>query len=89
MPQSSNQISYTLLRRKPSKWEVEFEGRTATVERTGIADRGTRWKLTDGQRGGFFKSRRAAFHFFKTGERFVTKPIYSVVGGKRSQRRVR
>lgn len=84
-----NQITYTLLRRKPAKWAVEFDGREGTVEKTGIADRGVRWKLTTESGGGFFKSRRAAFHFFKTGERFETNPVYAVVGGRRSQKRVK
>ena len=76
-----------MLRRKPSKWAVEFDGREGTVEKTGIADRGTRWRLTCEGGGGFFPSRRAALFFFETGERFKTNPVFLVVGGRRSAKR--
>lgn len=87
---SANQITYKLLRRKPSVWAVEHDGRTGTVAKgPHDAAPSKRWKL-DGDAGAhFFKSRRAAFHFFRTGEKFTVKPVYAVIGGRRSQKRVR
>lgn len=88
------QIKYTLLRRKPSKWAVEFEGRTGTVEKTGDTGRSGRWKLTedtseDSRSIRHFRSRREAFHFFRTGERFETNPVFAVLGGRRGTKRIR
>ena len=84
MPMSCNRKR---LRRKPSKWAVTCGEREGTVEKTGIADRGTRWRLTCEGGGGFFPSRRAAVYFFETGERFKTNPVFLVVGGRRSAKR--
>ena len=86
---TSNNPTIKMLRRKPSKWAVEFGEKSGTVERTGIADRGTRWKLVSNFGGGFFPSRRAAFHFFVTGERFKTNPVFEVINGRRSTKRSR
>ena len=87
-----NRPSMKMLRRKPSKWEVEFEGRKAVIEKTSSTDRGIRWRLTpDGGHiaGGFFKSRREALYYFTTGERFKTTPRFAVVVGRRGTKRVR
>ena len=83
-------ISYTMLRRKPTKWAVEFEGHTGTVEKNS-SKRGDRWKLTEHESEDsnvvrYFKSRRAAFFFFEYGKQFETKPVYIKLGrggGKR------
>ena len=79
---------YKLLRRKPSKWAVSDGTRTGTVEKTGSTERRKRWRL-HAEKGGFFPSRRAAMHFFTTGERFKTRPRFAVVNGRRSTKRSR
>lgn len=91
---TNTQIKYSLMRRKPSKWAIEFEGRTGFVEKTGDTGRSGRWKLIectseDSRSIRYFKSRRAAFHFFRTGERHETKPVYAVLGGRKGTRRIR
>ena len=82
-------VNYSLLRRNPTKWAVEFEGREAVVQKTGLTKRGQRWRLLDGGNSLFFRSRREAFYFFRTGKKFVTTPVFAVLNGKRSLRRVR
>jgi hypothetical protein len=37
----------------------------------------------------YFKSRRAAFHFFETGEKFKTNPVFAVMGGRKGTKRIR
>jgi len=80
---------YEMLRRKPSKWAVEFEGRTGTVEKMDKLPRGKRWRLVTGDERNvlkYFRSRREAFHYFKTGERFTTNPVYQRTGRNKGAR---
>lgn len=56
------------------------------VTKTGIADRACRWLL---EGVGFFPSKRAAIYYEKYGKTFKTKPVYEVINGRRSQKRVR
>lgn len=90
---TSPRFTYELLRRKPSKWKVYFETRTAyVIKNPDNEGRAKRWLLVpDNYEGaqGFFPSRRAAFHFFKTGKRFTTKPVFAVMGGRRGTKRIR
>lgn len=91
-------FSYTLESSKPTTWRVECGGSFGFVMKNEDTSRSKRWILiTDPEQndGGvlegekkFFKSRRAAFHFFKTGEKFETKPVYDV-RGKGGARRIR
>ena len=92
-----NKFTMKMLRRKPSKWGL-FDGHLAHayVEKTGETARSRRWRLqpldvTLEHSGGprYFRSRRAAVHYFVTGEKFETSPVFAVVGGRRSQKRVR
>ena len=85
-----SKFTMKIVRRKPSKWAVEFDGRTGFVEKTGRTERIRRWKLTlpDGP-GGYFASRRGAIHYFVTGEKFETNPVFAVLGGRRGTRRIR
>ena len=81
-------IKYELIGRKPAKYKVEFEGRTGTVFQTGGTSCGMRWTVADdGANPSFFKSRRAAFHFFEHGTKFKLKPVYATRG--KSQKRIR
>jgi hypothetical protein len=90
---SANQITYKLLRRKPPKWHVTDGERTAyVIKNPDNQGRAKRWLVVPDNYEGkqkFCPSRRAAFHFFRTGEKFTTTPVYAVVGGRRSQKRVR
>ena len=82
-------FSYTHESRNPTVWRVEFEGRVGHVlksEDDGV--RCKRWQLTEGEDTKFFKSRRAAFYFFKTGEKFEPKPVYAI-RGKGGAKRIR
>lgn len=82
-------FTYTLENKKPTVWRVEFDGRTGHVlksEDDGV--RSKRWQLKEGEETKFFKSRRAAFYFFRTGEKFETKPVFAR-GAKGSQKRIR
>ncbi len=85
-------LKYTkIVGRKPIAYRVEFDGRVGEVFRTGDTTRSKRWHL-DGVSYNESKdctSRRAAFHFFKTGEKFVTKPVYQVLGGRKGNKRIR
>ena len=81
-------IKFEMVGRKPARYNVEFEGRTGSVFQTGEATRRMRWAMEhEGQNPQFFPSRRAAFHFFETGEKFVTKAVFAARG--KSQRRIR
>lgn len=47
-----------------------------------------RWKMiVNPDKDLFFSSKRAAIHFFQTGEKYKTKPVYSV--RNKSQKRIR
>jgi hypothetical protein len=61
------------------------------AEKTGIADRACRWCLVndEGKRQGFFPSKRAAECWARTGKTFKTKPVYAVVKGRKTQKRIR
>jgi hypothetical protein len=89
----SAKFTYKMLRRKPPKWHVTEGERTAyVIKNPDDQGRAKRWLLVPDNYDApqkFFKSRRAAFHFFRTGEKFITKPVYAVIGGRRSQKRVR
>lgn len=73
---------------KPIAWRVEFDGRTGKVSKTGDATRSKRWHLegTSYNEDAHFRSRREAFHYFKTGEKFKTKPVYAGMRGGGSKR---
>lgn len=84
-------FKYEMVGRKPAKYNVEFEGRTGIVFQTGDPTRSKRWHL-DGvsyDESRDFQSRRAAFHYFKTGEKHTTKPVFQVLGGRKGQKRIR
>ena len=77
------------LRRPFPVYELTHEDRKAFLiksEDTGV--RCKRWSLKyeDGNQD-FFKSKRAAVHFFRTGEKFKTKPVYANRG--KAQKRIR
>ena len=60
------------------------------ITKTGRTERCRRWHLTiDGKPGGWFPSKRAAKCFAETGKKFKTKPVFAVIGGRRSQKRIR
>jgi hypothetical protein len=76
---------------KPISYKVEFEGRKGVVFKTGNTDRAKRWHL-DGvsyNESQDFRSRREAFHFFMTGEKFDTKPVFETLGGRKGSKRIR
>jgi len=82
-------IKYEMVSRKPLPvYKVEHEDRFAVVRKT----EDNRWELrgygTDCE-SLFFKSRRAAFHFFETGEKFKTNPVFAVMGGRKGTKRIR
>jgi hypothetical protein len=82
-------IKYEMTERKPlPTYKVEHDDRFAEVKKT----EDNRWELrglgTDCE-SLFFKSRRAAFYFFETGEKFKTNPVFAVLGGRKGQRRIR
>lgn len=80
-------FSYTLEKRKPAVWRVEADGRTGYVlKRDDEGDRAKRWQLTVGEETTYFKSRRSAFVFFRTGEKFSPKPVFA---DGRSGKRIR
>lgn len=86
-------MKYTMTQRKPFPiYDVEFEGKKGTVMKS--EDEGVRckrWILAEegDEKMKFFKSRRAAFCFFTTGEKFKTNPIFAVLGGRRGTKRIR
>jgi len=82
-------FSYEMVGRKPAVYKVEKGGEFATVKKTGDTTRSKRWELFLANESLFFRSRREAFHFFKTGEKFVTKPVYQVLGGRKGNKRIR
>lgn len=70
-------IKYEMVTRKPLPiYKVEHNGNFATVKKT----EDNRWELFLANESKFFKSRRAAFHFFETGEKFKTNPVYASRG---------
>ena len=83
-------IKYTMETRRPNPaYAVDDGTKMGVVAKTGDNTRSKRWVLQmEGEEDKFFKSRRAAFFFFETGEKFVTKPIYAS-GARGSQRRIR
>lgn len=82
-------INYEMVGRKPATYRVEHDGKFATVKKTGDTTRCKRWELFLANESLFFRSRREAFHFFETGEKFVTKPVYQVLGGRKGNKRIR
>jgi hypothetical protein len=82
-------MKYTLVERKPAVYDVEFDGRSGRVSKTGDNTRSKRWHLIADGEDRYFRSRREAFHFFKTGEKFKTKPVYASLGGRGGTRRIR
>lgn len=61
-----------------------------TVRRTGCTNRAMRWESETPE--GVVKyhpSKRAATYWLKYGKTFKTNPVYAVVGGRRSQKRIR
>jgi len=94
-------FSYKMEQRNPIVWNVTFGDKIGQVFRNidKPTPRSKRWCLVDltefqGQDVEnpvevpilYFKSRRAAFHFFKTGEKFKTKPVYAGMRGGGSKR---
>jgi hypothetical protein len=75
-----------MIERKPFPiYKVEHEDRFATVKKVD----NKRWELFLANESLFFKSRRAAFHFFETGEKFKTNPVFAVMGGRKGTKRIR
>lgn len=73
-------IKYEMVSRKPLPvYKVEHNGNFATVKKTD-GPRCKRWELFLATESKFFKSRRAAFHFFETGEKYKTNPVYASRG---------
>lgn len=85
-------ITYTMKERRPFPvYDVEFEGRRGKVFKTGDTTRSKRWHL-DGvsyNESHDFRSRREAFYFFETGEKFETNPEFAVLGGRKGTKRIR
>lgn len=84
-------MKHTLVQRKPSVYDVEFEGRRGRVSKTGETTRSKRWHLegVSYNEERHFRSRREAFYFFETGEKFKTKPVYATLGGRKGTQRIR
>jgi hypothetical protein len=75
-----------MIERKPFPiYKVEHEDRFATVKKVD----NKRWELFLANESLFFRSRRAAFHFFETGEKFKTNPVFAVMGGRKGTKRIR
>ena len=84
-------IKYTMQERRPNPVYVVDDGtKMGMVEKTGDTTRCKRWKLLlEGEEDKFFKSRREAFHFFETGEKYQTNPVFAVLGGRKGTKRIR
>jgi hypothetical protein len=94
-------IKYKMIQRRPFPiYDVEFEGKRGTlmkngrrsVDSSGPLNQRWRWSLVEDENLGevkFFKSRRAAFCFFETGEKFKTNPVFAVMGGRKGTKRIR
>ena len=90
-------IECKLISRKPFLcYSVVCDGRKVFLVKSekGSTERAKRWKMIttascDIEHEGdlFFPSKRAAIHFFKTGEKFKTKPVYRSRG--KTQQRIR
>ena len=85
----------TIESRKPSVYHVlNSVNHGALLANDPKATRAGRWRmLTDWGDGMLstrtFPSKRAALYFFEYGKTFKTKVIFSVIGGRKSQKRIR
>ncbi len=85
-------IECKMISRKPLLcYSVVMDSRKVfLVKNANGTERSMRWMLLVGiGEDKFFPSKRAALHFFKTGEKFKTNPVYAARGGKNSKIRIR
>jgi hypothetical protein len=79
-----------MISRKPFIcYSVVLDSRKVFLVKSGFVERSKRWKMiVSPDEGLFFPSKRSALHFFQTGEKFKTKPVYASGKGK-IQKRIR
>lgn len=77
-----------MISRKPSVYSLLDEVRECTLKNRPYEPRSRRWELEVNLQDCIgFPSKRAAVHFFKTGEKYKTKPVYLSRG--KTQKRIR